>query len=197
MPTPFVHGRGHRRSELQRDIEALRRLEAQKAKYAAYQDTFRGRNSFSKTDPDATFMHMKEDHMHNAQLMYFQSQYGRKSCSALSLPGIKVPRKNLSSIMTIFVDGCFWHGHDCRNTRPAENAEYWNRKRQKNIEHDAAVTQLFQERGWCVIRIWECELKKKNRAVLDAKLAPVFSWAELHTLITIILPVRYGIQQSL
>lgn len=68
MPTPFVHGRGHRRSELQRDIEALRRLEAQKAKYAAYQDTFRGRNSFSKTDPDATFMHMKEDHMHNAQL---------------------------------------------------------------------------------------------------------------------------------
>ena len=93
MPTPFVHGRGHRRSELQRDIEALRRLEAQKAKYAAYQDTFRGRNSFSKTDPDATFMH-------NAQLMYFQSQYGRKSCSALSLPGIKVPRKNLSSILT-------------------------------------------------------------------------------------------------
>ena len=68
MPTPFVHGRGHRRSELQRDIEALRRLEAQKAKYAAYQDTFRGRNSFSKTDPDATFMHMKDDHMRNAQL---------------------------------------------------------------------------------------------------------------------------------
>ena len=103
----------------------------------------------------------------------------------------------LDKHIAIFVDGCFWHGHDCRNTRPAENAEYWNRKRQKNIEHDAAVTQLFQERGWCVIRIWECELKKKNRAILDAKLAPVFSWAELHTLITIILPVRYGIQQSL
>ena len=103
----------------------------------------------------------------------------------------------LDKHIAIFVDGCFWHGHDCRNTRPAENAEYWNRKRQKNIEHDAAVTQLFQERGWCVIRIWEFELKKKNRAVLDAKLAPVFSWAELHTLITIILPVRYGIQQSL
>lgn len=82
----------------------------------------------------------------------------------------------LDKHIAIFVDGCFWHGHDCRNTRPAENAEYWNRKRQKNIEHDAAVTQLFQERGWCVIRIWECELKKKNRAVLDAKLAPVFSW---------------------
>lgn len=68
MTTPFVHGRGHRKSELQRDIEALRELESKKAKYAAYQDTFRGRNSFSKTDPDATFMHMKEDHMRNAQL---------------------------------------------------------------------------------------------------------------------------------
>lgn len=30
--------------------------------------TFRGRNSFSKIDPDATFMRMKDDHMHNAQL---------------------------------------------------------------------------------------------------------------------------------
>lgn len=49
------------------------------------------------------------------------------------------------------------------------------KKRQKNIEHDAAVTQIFQERGWCVIRIWECELKKKNRAILDEKLAPVFN----------------------
>jgi hypothetical protein len=37
-------------------------------KYAGYQETFKGRNSFSKTDPDATFMHMKEDHMRNAQL---------------------------------------------------------------------------------------------------------------------------------
>lgn len=45
----------------------------------------------------------------------------------------------------------------------------------KNIEHDAAVTQLFQDRGWCVIRIWECELKKKNRTILNAKLASVFN----------------------
>ena len=65
---PYVHGRGHRKSELQRDIEQLRELEAKKTKYAAYQETFHGRNSFSKTDPDATFMHMKEDHMRNAQL---------------------------------------------------------------------------------------------------------------------------------
>ena len=65
---PFVHGRGHRKTELQRDIEYLQSLLRKRDKYIAYQETFRGRNSFSKTDPDATFMHMKEDHMRNAQL---------------------------------------------------------------------------------------------------------------------------------
>ena len=65
---PFVYGRGNRKSELQRDIELLRELLARKQKYQSYNETFRGRNSFSKTDPDATFMHMKEDHMRNAQL---------------------------------------------------------------------------------------------------------------------------------
>lgn len=65
---PFVYGRGHRKTELQRDIELLQRLLEKQRKYAKYQETFKGRNSFSKTDPDATFMHMKEDHMRNAQL---------------------------------------------------------------------------------------------------------------------------------
>lgn len=65
---PFVHGRGRRKSQLQRDIELLRGMAQRKQKYTGYNETFRGRNSFSKTDPDATFMHMKEDHMRNAQL---------------------------------------------------------------------------------------------------------------------------------
>lgn len=65
---PFVYGRGHRKDDLQRDIEQLRELLSKQKKYESYQKTFRGRNSFSKTDPDATFMHMKEDHMRNAQL---------------------------------------------------------------------------------------------------------------------------------
>ena len=64
----FVHGRGKRKTELQRDIEQLTELVTRKKKYEKYQVTFGGRNSFSKTDPDATFMHLKEDHMRNAQL---------------------------------------------------------------------------------------------------------------------------------
>lgn len=68
VEAPFVHGRGKRKTQLQRDIEELRSLIERKKKYEKYQETFKGRNSFSKTDPDATFMHMKEDHMRNSQL---------------------------------------------------------------------------------------------------------------------------------
>lgn len=69
----------------------------------------------------------------------------------------------LKEKVAIFVDGCFWHGHDCRNTRPKDNAEYWQKKRERNIKHDKEVTQLFENRGWNVLRIWECELKKQNQ----------------------------------
>lgn len=33
----------------------------------------------------------------------------------------------LNKKVAIFVDGCFWHGHDCRNTRPSDNADYWTK----------------------------------------------------------------------
>lgn len=72
--------------------------------------------------------------------------------------------------IAVFVDGCFWHGHDCRNTRPSDNADYWTRKRERNMKHDKEVTELFERRGWVVIRIWECELKKKNYQNLAEKL---------------------------
>ena len=51
-----------------------------------------------------------------------------------------------------------------------ENAEYWNKKRQRNMEHDRAVTKLLEDRGWTVIRIWECELKPKNAQILENKI---------------------------
>lgn len=76
----------------------------------------------------------------------------------------------LDKKIAVFVDGCFWHGHDCRNTRPADHAEYWANKRERNISHDKEVTAMFEQRGWRVIRIWECELKKKNRELLLRKI---------------------------
>lgn len=81
----------------------------------------------------------------------------------------------LPSRIAVFVDGCFWHGHDCRNTRPSSNREYWEKKIGKNMERDARITELFQSRGWTVVRIWECELQKKNREKLLRKLEPLLT----------------------
>ena len=65
----------------------------------------------------------------------------------------------LGSKVAVFVDGCFWHGHDCRNTRPVTNQKYWQRKRDRNMNHDKEVTAMFEKRGWHVMRVWECELE--------------------------------------
>lgn len=64
----FVHGKGKHKSQLQRDTEQAAELLEKKQRYNEYQKTFKGRNSFSKTDTDATFMHMKDDPMRNSQL---------------------------------------------------------------------------------------------------------------------------------
>lgn len=58
----YVAGRGHRKSELQRMHDQFRELSVKLQKYEAYTETAGGRNSFSKTDTDATFMHMKYDY---------------------------------------------------------------------------------------------------------------------------------------
>ena len=76
----------------------------------------------------------------------------------------------LKERIAIFVDGCFWHGHDCRNTRPKENEDFWKTKINGNIKRDRAVTTRFENRGWTVLRIWECEFKKKDRELLIQKL---------------------------
>lgn len=77
----------------------------------------------------------------------------------------------LKQRIAVFVDGCFWHGHDCRNTSPSANEEFWRKKRERNIKHDKEITELFESRGWTVIRIWECELKQQNceRTLLKIK----------------------------
>ena len=64
----FVHGIGKRKSTLQKFTEELQGFCERQEKYNYHNQLFSGRNSFSKTDPDATFMHMKDDHMRNAQL---------------------------------------------------------------------------------------------------------------------------------
>lgn len=75
--------------------------------------------------------------------------------------------------VAVFVDGCFWHGHDCRNTKPKDNADYWRAKIERNQRRDRAATERLTELGYRVVRIWECDFQKKHRERLDEKLTPI------------------------
>ena len=127
-----------------------------------------------------------------SQIMKKVKSHGNKSTemkliSVFSANGISGWRRNysvkghpdfvfLKKRIAIFVDGCFWHGHDCHNTKPENNKLYWEAKQKRNILHDKEVTAIFESRGWTVIRIWECELKKKNADLLFKKLAPLLAF---------------------
>ena len=64
----FVHGIGKRKTPLQKSIETLEGYLSRLKKYNQQIHICGGRNSYSKTDHDATFMRMKEDAMGNGQL---------------------------------------------------------------------------------------------------------------------------------
>ena len=62
----------------------------------------------------------------------------------------------------IFVNGCFWHGHEPCCRIPETNREFWVAKIKRNQERDQQNYQLLHDNGWQVVLIWECELKPKH-----------------------------------
>jgi DNA mismatch endonuclease, patch repair protein len=69
--------------------------------------------------------------------------------------------------VTVFVDGCFWHGCPEHSTKPKTNARFWTEKMRKNQARDLYVSQTLAERGWHVMRIWEHEIKKGLQCCAD------------------------------
>lgn len=65
----------------------------------------------------------------------------------------------------IFVNGCFWHGHEgCKYYRvPKTNTEFWERKISRNRERDREEQKQLARMGWHCITVWECELKGERR----------------------------------
>lgn len=65
----------------------------------------------------------------------------------------------------IFVNGCFWHGHEgCKSySIPNTNTEFWVKKITRNKERDKEVQRKLAQMGWHCISIWECELTSKKR----------------------------------
>ena len=64
----------------------------------------------------------------------------------------------------IFVNGCFWHGHeDCKYYRiPKSNTEFWENKINSNRQRDQKNYDILQQNGWQVLVVWECQLVHEN-----------------------------------
>jgi DNA mismatch endonuclease (patch repair protein) len=62
--------------------------------------------------------------------------------------------------IALFADGCFWHGHNCRNISPVRNAAYWKHKVIRNRKRDVIVTRTLAKQGWRTVRLWECQISK-------------------------------------
>ena len=85
-------------------------------------------------------------------------------------PDIVLPRYKT----VIFVHGCFWHRHNCKDaTMPKSNTDFWEKKFTANVERDKRVKAELKDLGWRVITVWSCELKDmetlKQRLVSEIK----------------------------
>lgn len=89
----------------------------------------------------------------------------RRNYTITGKPDFVFPQKKIA----LFTDGCFWHGHNCRNTKPKANKSYWENKIEKNQLRDQHVNKILTNKGWNVIRIWECEINMKKFEKIKSK----------------------------
>jgi DNA mismatch endonuclease, patch repair protein len=109
-------------------------------------------------------------------LQYFKDRKiigWRRNYKLFGKPDFAFPKSKI----VIFVDGCFWHGHNCRNTKPKDNKVYWINKIIRNKKRDRQVTKYFHDSGWRVIRLWECKLKDTKK--LDMKIVMALNRVDL------------------
>jgi len=61
----------------------------------------------------------------------------------------------------IFVNGCYWHSHDCKygTVIPKTNTDFWQAKRLATVDRDERNARDLVYAGWRVLTYWECEIR--------------------------------------
>jgi DNA mismatch endonuclease (patch repair protein) len=79
-------------------------------------------------------------------------------------PDIAYPGRKVA----IFVNGCYWHRcPHCQPPMPKAHADFWEAKFIANEARDTRQTGELRAAGWDVIDVWECELKREPRRVVE------------------------------
>ena len=74
-------------------------------------------------------------------------------------PDLVFPRYNA----VVFVNGCFWHQHDCHLFKwPGTREHFWREKIGRNVANDQRAIEELERKGWRIATIWECALKGKT-----------------------------------
>lgn len=150
----FVSGKGKRKSQLQKDIELLTSFVTRREGYMVHKKNLGNRNSYSKTDHDATFMRLKEDHMKNGQLKpAYNVQIGVESEYIVAL-GL-FPNPTDTTTLPPFLDRVYEKsGHRTENViadagyASEENYTYLEKNKQnayiKPADHEVRKTRKFR-----------------------------------------------------
>lgn len=74
-------------------------------------------------------------------------------------PDILLPKYKTA----IYINGCFWHMHNCENfVCPKSNTDYWSNKLKNNKNRDKKYYKQMKKSGWNVIIIWECQINERR-----------------------------------
>jgi DNA G:T-mismatch repair endonuclease len=74
-------------------------------------------------------------------------------------PDICLPRYGIA----IFVDGDYWHScpvHGRKSPFTGPNADLWCEKMERVMERDRRSSQIAEDAGWTVVRVWECVIRE-------------------------------------
>lgn len=86
-------------------------------------------------------------------------------------PDFVIPRLKT----TVFVNGCFWHGHNCKRvTAPQTNRHFWLKKIDGNRKRDLRTRRKLCAMGWHVLTIWQCRLANPKSIVNRLKRMEAF-----------------------
>lgn len=90
-------------------------------------------------------------------------------------PDIVLPKYRAA----VFVNGCFWHGHDCHLFRlPGTRTEFWKKKIGDNRQRDERVIRMILEAGWRVLTIWECAIRGRESRNADEVIDQTATWID-------------------
>jgi DNA mismatch endonuclease (patch repair protein) len=77
----------------------------------------------------------------------------------------------------IFVNGCFWHGHECSLFKwPKSRPNFWREKICSNRSRDRENIDQCLALGWRVLTIFECSIKGRKQQGVDQTIEQTVKW---------------------